>query len=89
VAAPNASTAGPAIAKRDAKPWLAALGGRDNVIEAGAASSRLWLRLRDPAKLDAAALAALGTKAIATPAEGIVHLIVGADAEPLAASLLQ
>ena len=80
---------GSPVPARDAQPWLAALGGRDNVIEAGAASSRLWLRLRDPAKLDASALRALGTKAIANPAEGIVHLIVGADAEPLAAGLLQ
>ncbi|HMI20135.1 MAG TPA: N-acetylglucosamine-specific PTS transporter subunit IIBC [Sphingomonas sp.] len=77
------------IASVDAKPWLAALGGRDNVIEAGAASSRLWLKLRDPAKLDRAALTALGTNAIATPGQDIVHLIVGASAEPIAASLLQ
>jgi PTS system N-acetylglucosamine-specific IIC component len=77
------------MAKVDAQPWLAALGGRDNVIEAGAASSRLWLRLHDPAKLDAAALKALGTHAIATPGQDIVHLIVGADAAPIAAGLLQ
>jgi len=73
----------------DAEPWLAALGGRDNVVEAGAASSRLWLTLRDPAKLDAAALRALGTKAIAAPATNVVHLIIGAEAGPVAASLLQ
>ena len=77
------------IAKADAKPWLAALGGRDNVVEAGAASSRLWLKLRDPARLDATALERLGTRAIATPGADIVHLILGADAEPIAASLLQ
>jgi len=73
----------------DAEPWLAALGGRDNVVEAGAASSRLWLTLRDPAKLDATALRALGTKAIAAPATNVVHLIIGAEAGPVAASLLQ
>jgi PTS system N-acetylglucosamine-specific IIC component len=77
------------IASVDAGPWLAALGGRDNVIEAGAASSRLWLKLRDPARLDRPALTALGTKAIAAPGQDIVHLIVGASAEPIAASLLQ
>jgi PTS system N-acetylglucosamine-specific IIC component len=77
------------VASVDAKPWLAALGGRDNVIEAGAAASRLWLKLRDPARLDRAALTALGTKAIATPGQDIVHLIVGTSAEPIAASLLQ
>jgi PTS system N-acetylglucosamine-specific IIC component len=74
--------------KVDARPWLKALGGRDNVVEAGAASSRLWLKLRDPAKLDTSALEALGTHAIARPGKDIVHLIVGTDAEPIAASLL-
>jgi hypothetical protein len=49
----------------------------------------LWLKLRDPARLDRPALTALGTKAIAAPGQDIVHLIVGASAEPIAASLLQ
>jgi PTS system N-acetylglucosamine-specific IIC component len=65
------------------------MGGRDNVVEAGAASSRLWLKLRDPAAIDAAALEQLGTKAVATPGKNVVHLIIGAEAEPIAASLLQ
>jgi len=73
----------------DTRSWLKALGGRDNVEEAGAASSRLWLKLRDPTRLDAGALTALGTKAIATPGAGVVHLIVGPEAGPIAASLLQ
>jgi len=80
---------GSPVAAVDAKPWLAALGGRDNIAEAGAASSRLWLRLSDPSKMDSAALEALGTRAIATPGADIVHLILGMDAEPVAASLLQ
>jgi PTS system N-acetylglucosamine-specific IIC component len=65
------------------------MGGRSNVMEAGAASSRLWVRLRDPGRIDAHALEGLGTRAIATPGKDIVHLIIGADAEPIAASLLQ
>jgi PTS system N-acetylglucosamine-specific IIC component len=77
------------VAKIDPQPWLAALGGRDNVIEAGAASSRLWLKLRDAARLDTAALAALGTRAVATPRKDVVHLIVSVEAEPIATSLLQ
>jgi len=77
------------VAAVDAKPWLAALGGRDNIAEAGAASSRLWLRLSDPSKMDPAALKALGTRAIATPGVDIVHLILGTDAAPIAARLLQ
>ena len=92
LAAPAVATAtAPAasIPKIDCQPWLAALGGRGNVVEVGAASSRLWLRLSDPSKLDANALKTLGTRAIARPGADIVHLIVGADAEPIAASLLQ
>jgi len=92
LAAPIAvTTQAPTDASRriDAKPWLAAVGGRDNVIEVGAASSRLWVRLREPGRIDADALEELGTKAIATPGKDIVHLIVGADAEPIATSLLQ
>ena len=85
--APVAVAASAPTAEVDAGAWLEALGGRANVIEAGAASSRLWLQLRDPAKLDRTALAALGTKAIAAPADGIVHLIVGCDAGPIAAGL--
>jgi len=77
------------VAKVDARLWLAALGGRGNVVEVGAASSRLWLRLSDPSELDENVLKALGTRAIARPGADIVHLIVGADAEPIAASLLQ
>jgi len=77
------------VAAVDARPWLAALGGRDNIAEAGAASSRLWLRLSDPSKMDPAALKALGTRAIATPGVDIVHLILGTDAAPIAARLLQ
>ena len=70
----------------DPSPWLAALGGRGNVIEAGAASSRVWLRLGDPGKLDEAALPALGVRMVARPGGDTVHLIVP-DAAPIAAAL--
>ena len=88
-AARGSTEAAPPPRAADAKPWLAAIGGRANLIEAGAASSRVWLRLRDPAQVDAAALKRLGTRAIATPTGDVVHLIIGADAAPLAISLVQ
>ena len=72
--------------KVDPAPWLAALGGRDNVLEAGAASSRVWLRLGDPARADEDALATLGVRMIARPAGDTLHLIVG-DAAPIATAL--
>ena len=70
----------------DGGPWLAALGGRANVIEAGAASSRVWLRLQDPARVDEAGLTALGVRMIVRPSSDAVHLLVG-DAAPIAQAL--
>jgi N-acetylglucosamine PTS system EIICBA or EIICB component len=88
-AAPLETATTRSAAKVDAQPWLSAIGGRGNVIEAGASSSRMWLQLRDPARVDHAALKLLGTHAIATPRSDTVHLIIGAEAEAIAASLLQ
>jgi PTS system N-acetylglucosamine-specific IIC component len=70
----------------DVGPWLKALGGRDNVLEAGAAGSRVWLKLRDAAGLNEAGLAKLGVRMIAKPAPGSAHLLV-ANADELAAAL--
>ena len=70
----------------DPAPWYAALGGRENIRESGAASSRLWLRLLDTGRIDDAALTKLGVRMIARPSSDTVHLIIG-DAEPVAAIL--
>ena len=67
-------------------PWLHALGGRGNVLEAGAAGSRVWLKLRDVAQMDEDGLAKLGVRMIAKPSPGSAHLLVD-DAEELAAAL--
>ena len=71
----------------DATSWLAALGGRSNVIEAGAASSRVWLRLLDPARVDEAGLTALGVRMIVRPSSDAMHLLVSGDADPVAQAL--
>ncbi|WP_442680945.1 N-acetylglucosamine-specific PTS transporter subunit IIBC [Sphingomonas sp. ASY06-1R] len=71
----------------DAGPWLAAIGGRGNLAEAGAASSRIWLKLRDAALVDRGALANLGVRATAVPIDGTIHLIVGSRAGAIAQSL--
>jgi PTS system N-acetylglucosamine-specific IIC component len=73
-------------ATADAGPWLQALGGADNVIEAGSASSRVWLRLADVSRIDEAKLGRLGVRTIAHPSPGTIHLLLG-DAEPVAAAL--
>jgi len=70
----------------DPGPWLKALGGRENVADAGAAATRVWLRVHDAARIDEGALAKLGVRMIARPEPESVHLLV-ADAEPIAAAL--
>jgi len=77
----------PTVTAADPTPWLAALGGRDNISASGAASSRLWVDLSDPARADEAALRQLGARMIARPSANALHLILGADAAPVAAGL--
>ncbi|MDB5416918.1 MAG: N-acetyl-D-glucosamine transporter [Phenylobacterium sp.] len=66
---------------------LAALGGAGNILELGSAASRLRVLLRDAQALDEQSLRALGVRALARPASGAVHLILGPAAGPLAAEL--
>ncbi|QDZ08758.1 PTS N-acetyl-D-glucosamine transporter [Sphingomonas panacisoli] len=68
-------------------PWLAAFGGRDNLVGAGAASSRLWVDLANPSLADEAALRALGVRMIARPKANAFHLIIGGDVSGIAAGL--
>ena len=77
----------PAVAAADPTPWFAALGGRDNISASGAASSRLWVDLADPARADEAALRELGVRMIARPSANALQLILGADAASVAAGL--
>jgi len=77
----------PTVTAADPTPWLAALGGRDNISASGAASSRLWVDLSDPARADEAALRQLGVRMIARPSANALHLILGADAASVAAGL--
>jgi len=84
--APQAETQPSSTPAADAGPWLKALGGRDNVRESGAASSRLWVKVGDATRLDEIALRKLGVRMIARPNSQTVQLLV-ADAEPIAAAL--
>jgi len=70
----------------DIAPWLAAIGGRANLRESGAASSRVWVDLGDASLVDADALKNLGVRMIARPASDTVHLLVD-DADSIAAAL--
>ena len=70
----------------DASPWLEALGGRDNILEAGSACSRVWLRVADAGRVDEGKLTRLGVRMISKPTAATVHLLLS-DPEPVAAAL--
>ena len=74
-------------ASADAAAWRSALGGGDNVLEARLCDSRVVLRVRDPAGVDAAGLRALGARAVATPSPASVHLVLGPQAAEVFAAL--
>ena len=72
----------------DPDPWLAALGGRENLVRTQLCGSRLRLELARADAADAEALRTLGVRAIVQPDPKVLHLIVGAAlAGPLAAGL--
>jgi PTS system N-acetylglucosamine-specific IIC component len=73
----------------DAAAVLAALGGRTNVRSVASAASRLRVGIEDAARLDRAALGALGLRGMAVPRPDCVHLIVGPSAPAAAAALRQ
>ena len=70
----------------DASPWLEALGGRDNILEARSACSRVWLRVADAGRVDEGKLTRLGVRMISKPTAATIHLLLS-DAEPVAAAL--
>ena len=62
---------------------LRALGGRANVVDVAAASTRLLVTLRDDSTLDEVALQSLDLRGIARPAPRQLHLLVGPQAPAL------
>jgi len=70
----------------DVEPWLNAIGGRSNLRDSGAASSRVWLELGDVSLVDQEALKKLGVRMIARPQADTVHLLVD-NADSIAGAL--
>ncbi len=64
--------------------WLAALGGPANLLEVDACTTRLRLRIADPASVDEAGLKALGAAGVLFPTPGALQVIVGLRADELA-----
>jgi PTS system N-acetylglucosamine-specific IIC component len=76
-----AISAGPAAPAIDAAGLLAALGGRDNVIDMGTFAGRLLIRTARPDQVDESALAKLGTRGIARTAAGSIQVLVAGPVE--------
>ena len=72
---------------RIARDLLAALGGRRNISELGASSTRVRVGVVDPSAVDEPALRALGLRGIARPAPERVHIVIGPAAEAALAAL--
>ena len=77
----------PPVRALDAATLLEALGGTSNLAGVKAASSRLRLELKDPAKVDEPALRRLGVRGLAWPAPGVAHLVLGPGADAVAEAL--
>ena len=71
----------------DISGLLKALGGAANLASVQAAASRLRLEVRDPARIDEAALQRLGARGLVWPAPKVAHLILGPGAGALADAL--
>jgi PTS system glucose-specific IIC component len=91
VSAPPSSRLGVIVTPQQrvrASAVAAALGGMDNIESVDAvAITRLRVALRDEGKIDEAALDRAGVGGVMRVSDGVVHLIVGEDAEGYAAAL--
>lgn len=86
-AAPAPSDFLPAVTALDASALLTALGGKGNVAEALARSSRLLVTVRDGAKIAEASLAKAAPRGVVRTSETKWQIIVGEEAEGLALGL--
>ncbi|USI72738.1 N-acetylglucosamine-specific PTS transporter subunit IIBC [Sphingomonas morindae] len=90
--APDAETAtgaDPAAAAPGARGagFVAALGGSGNLAEIGACTTRLRLIVREPARIDEAALRRLGARGIIRPGGGAVQVVLGPMADLVAVEM--
>jgi PTS system N-acetylglucosamine-specific IIC component len=78
-AAPAAGARGPA--------WIRALGGAPNLISVDACTTRLRLKVADPARVDADALKQLGARGMVRPAPQALQVVIGTIADQLAGEI--
>jgi PTS system N-acetylglucosamine-specific IIC component len=70
-----------------ANQLLFALGGRENIRELGAISTRLRVTVRDMGSISESALQALGLRGVAHPTPDTLHLVIGPNARSAYAAL--
>jgi PTS system N-acetylglucosamine-specific IIC component len=75
VVVPAAVEEAPASTLTLAPALATALGGTDNIADSTQHHGRLRVTVRDGARVDAAALDALGVHGVARPAPGVLHLL--------------
>ncbi|HEU4967870.1 N-acetylglucosamine-specific PTS transporter subunit IIBC [Sphingomonas sp.] len=69
--------------------FVAALGGRANLVEIDACTTRLRLRLADPARIDEPALKALGSRGLFRPGADALQVVLGPVADQVATEIRQ
>ena len=70
-----------------AEAWIAALGGRGNIAQLGACTTRLRLVLGDNQQVDEGAMKALGARGVIRPTPDTMQVIIGPAAELLASEI--
>jgi N-acetylglucosamine PTS system EIICBA or EIICB component len=71
----------------DSRGVLAALGGRENIKELDASSTRVRVSVVNPGMVNESALRALGLRGVARPTPGRLHLLIGPGADAALAAL--
>jgi len=71
----------------EAAALIAALGGRDNLQDIDACTTRLRLRVSSQEKVDEAALRALGASGVLRPSKDTVQVIIGLRADEIAGNM--
>jgi PTS system N-acetylglucosamine-specific IIC component len=76
-----AASADPDVRAIDAPALLAALGGRDNVLDLGIFAGRLLIRMAQPDQIDVPGLKKLGIRGVARSAADAVQVLVAGPAD--------
>ena len=71
----------------EAAALIAALGGRGNLLDIDACTTRLRLRVNSQEKIDEAALRALGASGVLRPTKDTVQVIIGLRADEIAGNM--